>query len=198
MNHLAHCLLSGESESVLLGNFIGDYVKGNAWKHYPPEVQFGLLLHRHIDSFTDTHPLARRSVHRLRNVAGRYAAPVTDVLYDHLLAVHWDNYVPVPLDVFAEKTYQRLVAQSPLMPPELQERLPRMVSGKFLHGYRERSALAWILERFSARLGDKFDAALVSNHFFEQIDQYAEDFNRFFPELLLAVEDFKPVSDIRS
>ncbi|MFM8487934.1 MAG: ACP phosphodiesterase, partial [Bacteroidota bacterium] len=139
-----------------------------------------------------------RSVHRLRTVAGRYAAPVTDVLYDHLLAVHWDNNVPVPLDVFAEKTYQRLVAQSPLMPSELQERLPRMVSGKFLHGYRERSALAWMLDRFSARLGDKFDAALVSNHFFEQIDQYAEDFNRFFPELLLAVADFKPVSDIKS
>lgn len=196
MNHLAHCLLSGESESVLLGNFIGDYVKGNAWKHYPAGVQYGLLLHRHIDSFTDVHPLARRSVHRLRPVAGRYAAPVTDVLYDHLLAIHWDKFTPVPFDVFTEKTYRQLVSLTAQMPPELQERLPRMVAGRFLHGYSKREGLAWILDRFSVRLGNKFDAALVSGHFFEKIDHYAEDFNSFFPELLLSAADFRPLSDI--
>lgn len=178
-----------------MGNFIGDYVKGSAWKHFPPEVQHGLLLHRHIDSFTDAHPVVRQSVHRLRSTAGRYAAPVTDVLYDHLLAVHWDKYVAVAFDVFADITYQRLAAMASQMPPDLTERLPRMISGRFLHGYREQHSLAWILGRFSLRLGQKFDADLVSAHFFDQIDQYAADFNAFFPELLHTVADFKPVSD---
>lgn len=198
MNHLAHCLLSGESESVLLGNFIGDYVKGSAWKQYPPEIQYGLLLHRHIDSFTDAHPVARQSVHRLRSVAGRYAAPVTDVLYDHLLAIHWNRYVPVSFEDFAEITYRRLTSQADGMPTELQQRLPRMISGRFLHGYRERAGLAWILDRFSIRLGDKFNAAVVTQHFFGEIEHYSTDFNAFFPELLSSVADFKPVSDIIS
>jgi acyl carrier protein phosphodiesterase len=198
MNHLAHCLLSGENESVLLGNFIGDYVKGSAWKLYPPEVQHGLLLHRHIDSFTDSHPLARRSVHRLRPFAGRYAAPVNDVLYDYLLAIYWDKYISVPFDFFAESTYSRLSARVEFMPPELQERLPRMLSGRFLHAYREKAGLAWILDRFSFRLGKIFDAELVTDHFFGQTDLYAEDFSGFFPEILLSVADFKPLSDIIS
>jgi acyl carrier protein phosphodiesterase len=196
MNHLAHCLLSGESESVLLGNFIGDYVKGSAWKLYPPGVQYGLLLHRHIDSFTDGHAIARRSVHRLRPVAGRYAAPVNDVLYDHLLAIHWDKYVPVSLDTFAESTYRRLSAQTDLMPPELQERLPRMVAGRFLQGYGERAGLAWIMDRFSMRLGQKFDAESIISHFFDQINLYSEDFTGFFPELQESVRNYRPVSDI--
>ncbi len=196
MNHLAHCLLSGESESVLLGNFIGDYVKGSAWKLYPPGVQYGLLLHRHIDSFTDGHAIARRSVHHLRPVAGRYAAPVNDVLYDHLLAIHWHKYVPVSLDTFAESTYLRLSAQTDLMPPELQERLPRMVAGRFLQGYGERAGLAWILDRFSMRLGQKFDAESIISHFFDQINLYSEDFTGFFPELQESVRNYRPVSDI--
>lgn len=196
MNHLAHCLLSGESESVLLGNFIGDYVKGSAWKLYPPGVQYGLLLHRHIDSFTDGHAIARRSVHRLRHVAGRYAAPVNDVLYDHLLAIHWDKYVPVSLDTFAESTYERLSVQTDLMPPELQERLPRMIAGHFLQGYGERPGLAWIMDRFSMRLGHKFDAERIVNHFFDEINLYSEDFTGFFPELQESVRNFRPVSDI--
>jgi len=195
MNHLAHCLLSGESESVLLGNFIGDYVKGSAWKLYPPGVQYGLLLHRHIDSFTDGHAIARRSVHRLRPVAGRYAAPVNDVLYDHLLAIHWHKYVPVSLDTFAESTYLRL-SETYLMPPELQERLPRMVAGRFLQGYGERAGLAWIMDRFSMRLGQKFDAESIISHFFDQINLYSEDFTGFFPELQESVRNYRPVSDI--
>ena len=73
MNHLAHCFLSFGDEDVLLGNFIGDFVKGHDWQHYPELVQRGILLHRAIDSYTDNHPIADRSVARIRPYARRYS-----------------------------------------------------------------------------------------------------------------------------
>ncbi len=89
MNHLAHCFLSFGNEDLLVGNFSGDFVKGHAWENYPPPVQTGILLHRMIDAFTDTHDRVRANVARLRPYAGRYAGPVHDILADHLLARHW-------------------------------------------------------------------------------------------------------------
>ena len=53
MNHLAHCFLSFGDEDILLGNFLGDFVKGHDWEKYPRGIQRGILLHRAIDSFTD-------------------------------------------------------------------------------------------------------------------------------------------------
>ncbi len=75
MNHTAHCLLSYPDEQVLIGNFIGDYVKGRVWESFAPEVQRGILLHRTIDSFTDNHTAVRASVARIRPFAGRFSAP---------------------------------------------------------------------------------------------------------------------------
>lgn len=184
MNHLAHCFLSFDNEDLLVGNFIGDFVKGSAWKNYPAGVQRGILLHRAIDSFTDNHEMTQRSKERIRPFAGRYAAPVVDVLYDHLLAIHWEKYTDEPFDVFTEKVYARLEKRAAEMPEELQERLPRMLTGKFLHGYQTREGMEWVLNRFSRRMVGGMDAAGLSDFFFSEIEVFSEDFNGFFPELI--------------
>jgi acyl carrier protein phosphodiesterase len=190
MNHLAHCVLSFGDEALLLGNFIGDFVKGRDWAQYPPTVQKGILLHRAIDSFTDNHPCTDRSVQRIRPFAGRYAPPFTDILYDHLLALHWARYMAEPFDVFAEKTYAQLAAQAEAMPAVLHERLPRMIAGRFLHGYQHRQGLDWVLDRFSQRLAGHFDAAALSGFFFAELPAFSEDFNAFFPDLLAHAQSF--------
>lgn len=185
MNHLAHCFLSFDNEDLLVGNFIGDFVKGSAWKNYPAGVQRGILLHRAIDSFTDNHSMTHRSKERIRPFAGRYAAPVVDVLYDHLLAIHWEKYTDEPFDVFTEKVYARLEKRAAEMPEELQERLPRMLTGKFLHGYQTREGMEWVLNRFSRRMVGGMDAMGLAKSFFAEIEVFSEDFNGFFPELII-------------
>lgn len=184
MNHLAHCFLSFGDEDLLLGNFIGDFVKGNDWKNYPPAVQRGILLHRAIDSFTDYHPLTDRSANRIRPFAGRYSPPFVDILYDHLLALHWEKHAEEPFLLFAKKTYAQLENRIAEMPPILQERLPKMVAGQFLHGYAHREGLEWVLHRFSQRLSGQFDTQALAGAFFREIDAYSDDFNDFFPELV--------------
>jgi acyl carrier protein phosphodiesterase len=183
VNHLAHCYLSFSDEDLLLGNFMGDFVKGNDWKKYPEPVQRGILLHRAIDSFTDNHALTDRSIARIRALAGRYAPPYVDILYDHLLALHWDRHTDQPFEDFAQKTYVQLEKRAAEMPDFLQERLPKMISGAFLHGYTRRDGLDWVLERFSQRLSNQFDPKAISAAFFDQIDGFSEDFNGFFPDL---------------
>lgn len=191
MNHLAHCFLSHDNEDVLLGNFIGDFVKGHDWQNYPLAVQKGILLHRTIDSYTDNHPVTDRSVKRIRPYAGRYSPPFVDILYDHLLAIHWDKYSAETFDDFAEKTYARLEKRATEMPGILQERLPKMIAGRFLHGYIHPEGLNWVLGKFSLRLAGNFDAAALSKHFFDEIDRFSEDFNAFFPDLVQKVNEAK-------
>lgn len=185
MNHVAHCFLSYDDEALLYGNFIGDFVKGKSWQDYPPGEQRGILLHREIDAFTDNHPAVRESTGRIRAFAGRYAAPVVDVLYDHLLILHWDRYAPgLPFDDFAAWAYQGLDKKAAEMPLTLRQRWPQMLAGRFLHGYGRRDGLVWVLERFSGRLGGQLDAAGLSAFFFRETAVFATDFNRFFPELM--------------
>ena len=191
MNHLAHCFLSLQEEDVLIGNFIGDFVKGNDWREYPPGVQKGILLHRRIDSFTDNHDMTNRSVNRIRPYTGRYAPPFVDILYDHLLAIHWPVYSAESFDVFAENTYRSLEKRAAEMPPVLQERVPKMIAGRFLHGYQQRAGLEWVLDKFSLRLSGNFDAKALSEFFFEEIEAFSADFEAFFPDLLHAVETFQ-------
>lgn len=184
MNHLAHCFLSFGNEDLLVGNFIGDFVKGSTWKNYPEGVQHGILLHRTIDSFTDNHAATHQSKERIRQFAGRYASAVTDILYDYLLSIHWNEYSGESFDDFAEKTYLQLKNRSEEMPAELKERLPRMLAGRFLHGYTIREGLEWALDRFSKRLVGGMDAGGLTAFFFDEIEAFSADFQVFFPELM--------------
>ncbi|HEY3430492.1 MAG TPA: DUF479 domain-containing protein, partial [Cyclobacteriaceae bacterium] len=66
MNFLAHLYLSGTHQKVMVGNFIGDFVKGrNALETFEPEIVKGIELHRGIDEFTDSHPIVTESKNRL-------------------------------------------------------------------------------------------------------------------------------------
>ena len=86
MNYLAHLFLSGESTSILVGNFIGDSVRGNQFSTLDPATQRDILLYRAIDRLADAHLVVRRSKQRAQAVTGWYASVVSDVVYDHFLA----------------------------------------------------------------------------------------------------------------
>ena len=87
MNFLGHIYLTPDNDSLLLGNFIADHVKGDPDRQFPKTIADGIRLHRAIDSFTDGHPLVRQGVDRFRSTQGRYAHVVIDAVYDHVLAL---------------------------------------------------------------------------------------------------------------
>ena len=184
MNHLAHCFLSFENEELLLGNFIGDYVKGNDWAAYPPVVQQGILLHRTIDSFTDGHERVHQCTARIRPYAGKFSGPVVDILFDHLLALSWEKYSTASIAEFSANTYRQLENRSDQMPAVLATSLPKMVAGDFLQGYLYREGLEFVFSKFARRLPWPVDFGALLTFFFENLPEFRADFDVFFPELL--------------
>jgi acyl carrier protein phosphodiesterase len=183
MNHTAHCLLSYPDGDDLLGNFIGDFVKGKSWQQYPETIQAGILRHRNIDAFTDAHPVVRTSVDRIRPFAGKFSAPVVDILYDHLLYRHWNDHTDVAFGAFESWVYGELERRRDLMPDVLRERWPRMYGGRFLRSYTTEKSMRLVLERFAGRLPLPVDALGLSNLFFNELPVFDADFRAFFPEL---------------
>ena len=45
---------------------MADGIRGNDYLNFPEEIKNGIILHRHIDTFTDAHPMYRKSKHRLQ------------------------------------------------------------------------------------------------------------------------------------
>ena len=95
MNYLAHVYLSGTDQDLSIGNFIADHVKGKAYLDYPDSIQRGILLHRKIDHFTDSHPLFKKNVSLLFPQYRHYSRVIVDMFFDHVLAVHWISTTPI-------------------------------------------------------------------------------------------------------
>lgn len=135
MNFLAHLYLSGEDEKLLTGNFIGDYVKGKNFLKYPGKIREGILLHRRIDSFTDSHPNFREVKLLFRGEFGLYAGVVTDLIFDHLLASQWESYSHMPLSQFARRVHAILLKHFTYLPPRVKGFLPVLIKNRRLESY---------------------------------------------------------------
>src|SRR5687768_11261936 len=119
MNFLAHLHLSGENEEIKIGNFIADFVKGKNYDHYPAGIRQGIIIHRHIDYFTDTHPIVLESKQRLYSTYHKYSAVIVDVFYDHFLATKWDDFSEIPLFDFASEFYYMVKKYSEHLPEKV-------------------------------------------------------------------------------
>ncbi|RYD88022.1 MAG: DUF479 domain-containing protein, partial [Sphingobacteriales bacterium] len=123
---LAHAWLSFGHPGVLVGNMISDHVKGKARYDYPSEVQAGIALHRLIDEFTDTHPATTAAKKFFRAEYRLYAAPVTDIIYDHFLARDERYFTDESLLAFTQQVYGTLQSYAELLPPRFLAMLPHM------------------------------------------------------------------------
>ena len=149
MNFLAHLYLSGNDDKLITGNFIGDYVKGNNFLKYPGKIREGIVLHRRIDSFTDAHPLFRDAKKLFREEFGLYSGVVTDLIFDHFLAVSWKNYHPVTLRQFARKIHAVLISNIFYLPPRVQGFLPVLIKNRRLESYAREDGIHQSLDIMS-------------------------------------------------
>ena len=183
MNFLGHLYLSGDDPLVTVGNFMADAVKGRDLSRFPAGVQQGIRLHRAIDSLTDMHPLHRTGRARSRIHAGRYAAVVMDLFYDHLLAANWHRWHHEALPNYAQRMYALLQRHSYLLPERTRGMLPFMVRNDWLTSYAAVEGLARALDGLSRRVpgGDAMRGAerILIAHF----DEYRAEFEAFLPDL---------------
>lgn len=151
MNFLAHALLSGENDDILIGNFIADAVKGQNGSKFREGIQKGIKLHREIDSYTDSHPVFLRSKERIRDEYGHYSGVVIDIYYDHFLAARWEEYSDKNLSEFALEVYNLMLTNYEILPPRSKRILPYMVIHNWLVGYSRFKDLQWVFNGMSRR-----------------------------------------------
>lgn len=183
MNFLAHIYLSGSRDLVKLGNFSADGVRGKDYLNYPIEMQVGILLHRAIDTFTDEHPLFKKSSRRLYSKYSHYARVIVDIFYDHFLAKNWVDYSGEPLNTYVKDFYDLVNVNLSLLPPKFQNLTPYMISGNWLEGYAELEGIASVLGGMDRRTQMKSKMSLAAEDLIENYSEFREDFIPFFDEL---------------
>jgi len=191
MNFLAHIYLSGDNPKIMVGNFIGDFVKGrNLEEQFEPEIAKGIELHREIDLFTDTHPIVRESKKRLQPKYRHYAPVIVDVFYDYFLAKYWSDYHPDSLADFAAQSYQTILDFDSILPAEVKRLMPYMMKGNWLLNYSKLEGIEQALTGMSRRT--KFDSKMNESvvELKEYHDDFKKEFDAFFPELKSRAEDF--------
>ena len=183
MNFLAHIYLSGDDTEIKIGNFIADSVKGKQFIHYPKGIQKGIILHRAIDTFTDTHPTVRKSVRRLFPVYSHYSTVIIDILYDHFLAANWSDYSTTPLDVYVADFYTLLKENIDILPLPIRQFLPIMINQNWLLKYSTVQGIGEILTQMNHRTGNKSRMNLAVKELEIYYSQFGEEFKSFFEDM---------------
>ena len=157
VNYLAHMVVgqwAGLDEFGVLGNFIGDAVKGRKVEEtWGDSVGRGIRLHRAIDDVSDRHASSREARRVLRSSCGKWSGVVWDVLADHVLASEFDALAHGcgGLAPFAKRHEELLDTKRDAMPERSRRFFDAMVSHGWLQGYRDPATVESVLVAMSTR-----------------------------------------------
>lgn len=189
MNFLAHAFLTGNSETLMVGNFIGDFVKGNQFDHFHPEIIQGILLHRKIDDYTDNHPVFKRSRKRIREKYRHYSGVIIDLFYDHFLAKNWEDYANKSLEKFADQVYRTMQDHYDVIPRNAKSMLPYMIKYNWLVNYATIEGIDQSLKGISRRTMHPSGMENAVNDLLDKYHDFEKDFGEFFPEIMEFIGD---------
>ena len=183
MNFLAHAYLSFGQEEILVGNFIADFVRGKELENYLKKVQFGIQLHRAIDTYTDSHPLVKQVQSFLFPRFGHYSRVISDIFFDYFLAKNWKNYSVIPLEQFSLDTYRTLSSNPQDLPEAFRQMFHWMQVQNWLYAYREQAGIQAALDGLSRRA--RFDSKMNESTqvLWEKEEEIEAIFFAFFKDL---------------
>ena len=144
----------------------------------------GIRVHRAIDSYTDQHPLNLQARELFDKPYRRYAGIITDVAYDHYLALDWKTYSDIPLQSYSDLVDESLAARHSILPAELQRFAPYLKSEKILQSNVDRVHIELTLQRISRRRKSLTPLATAAPALWENSDQLKAIFDEFFPQLI--------------
>lgn len=184
MNFLAHLHIAEHCNSNLLGNLLGDFVKGDPTKVYEDNVAQGIMLHRFVDSFTDNHAIMKQCKLRFDSDLKRFSPIAMDMFWDHCLAKQWSLYHGQSLSMFVDNA-ERTIKQTPAPLPERFVRMStHMWQGRWLESYQDFDNIKFALERMSLRSMRMAPLAECGEQLGENYQEFSEFFSQLYPEVL--------------
>ena len=182
MNFLFHMLLSGADDQILVGNFMGDFVKGPLVDRFPERIRQGLTLHRRIDVFASQDELFRRSRQRIDPYIGLYRGVLVDLFYDHFLVREWDNWSIEPFDRYLARTRAIIERHGAELPERLQALVP-IIFEELLPSYETVAGIGKALERMSRRVARENPLAGAERELVLNYAGLRADFQGFLPRV---------------
>jgi len=163
---------------------MADAVKGNQYKNYNKDIQNGIILHRAIDSFTDTHSVVKTSKARLNGKYGHFGGVIIDIFYDHFLAKNWSKYSNTPLNEYVSTVYKLLEKNIDILPQKTKEILPFMIEYNWLYNYQFTDCIERVLIGMNRRTGLISNMNLAIEDLNNLYLDFEEDFTIFFKEII--------------
>jgi len=188
MNFLAHIYLSGDNDLIKIGNFIADGIHGRP-ENFPPDVEKGIILHRHIDTYTDAHPIFRQGTKRLHAAYHHYAGVIMDIFYDHFLAKNWKEYSEIPLADYVSDFYRNLKDNHDLLTDRAKGMMPYMIQHDWLGSYATVEGIGRILAQMDHRTKYRSGMGRSVKELEEFYDEYDREFREFFADIQQHVKE---------
>lgn len=189
MNYIAHIHLAAFTNTSLVGNFIGDFVRGSQLDYLTKPLRDGVRLHRKIDSFTDSHPQILALKGLFPRALRRTSGICLDIWFDHLLLTHNPQYPPDLLPHVFDQFYNEL--RSVDMPDERFRRVKSsLLETRWLQHYQQAETCLRAMLTVQKRLRDRLIFAQQSYHFLRQNQAELEQgFHQFYPDLMQFSQD---------
>lgn len=183
MNFLAHIYLSGDNDLIKIGNFMADGIRGKHFETFPMDIQKGIILHRAIDTYTDAHPVFRKSTKKLHQRYHHYAGVIVDVFYDHFLAKNWVNYSDENLEQYIQRFYQSLNENTSVLTERTIGLMPYMIEQNWLLSYQTVEGIDRILTQMDGRTKNQSKMRFSTEELRQFYSEFEQEFTAFFEDL---------------
>ena len=193
MNYLGHLLSAHYLKHSFPGQFLGDYIKGVPERFstlYPPQIVQGVLLHRKLDSFTDSHHSLVAIKHLAPKNLKRFCGIIMDMTLDHHIAVNWNDSARIffpnqsfpSFSQFCNHAYMKLQEGEKYFPPSATKRFHQIREKNWLYQYQNFSTLENSFTGIALRITrgqPLLEAGLFVrenwNYIEEKMEQFLED-----------------------
>ncbi len=157
MNFLGHLSLAWPDPELMVGGFLGDFVKGPLNKaEFPSKIEAGIRLHRRIDARSDSHPSIAELKSDLPKEWSRYAGILADLYCDHLLSNPTNQLLDRPTNQFADECHDLLLEHRPIFSKRAKFVFDLMCEGRWLEKYADIKFTANSLELIGTRFRRNF------------------------------------------
>jgi acyl carrier protein phosphodiesterase len=186
MNYLAHLFLAQPNDEHRIGSLLADFQMGTIdmiCTRYSKTIAHGVFIHRKIDQYTDNHPSVIECTDSMNNYFGVYSGIVADVMFDHFLLLHWEEYSETDQDYFFNDIYTSLSRMEWEFPPRYKEVVCRLLQKKWLASYIELDTVAFALSKIALRFPRKTPLSDAMPGISANYSLLEKKFLEFFPML---------------
>jgi acyl carrier protein phosphodiesterase len=183
MNYLAHSFLSF-SDGQIVGQFLEDFIRNKDRFSFPKNIQDGIMMHRAIDTYTDSHPAIHEAKKVFAPLVRLYAGAFVDVSMDYFVANDlslnslqgWKNH--------SSKVYRVLNQHYEFLPENFRIMFRRMESDDWLYNYRKDENIGYSMRNVLNKAKYLNTDIPVHEAFLNNKDILQQCYDDFFPDLL--------------